>query len=121
MVNKREPMAYGRGPMVDCLAGANVARAIGYRLSAIGAVLAAITLTACELEEIAIPSGEEVFVVHAIMRPDQQRQFVLLERSWGGEFDPADLDHFDLPPNSPQLPVSGATVSVSNLTLPSDW
>jgi hypothetical protein len=78
------------------------------------------TLTACELEEIAIPSGEEVFVVHAIMRPDQQRQFVLLERSWGGEFDPADLDHFDLPPNSPQLPVSGATVSVSNLTLPSD-
>ncbi len=96
------------------------ARAIGYRLSAIGAVLAAITLPACELEEVAIPSGEEVLIVHAVMRPDQQRQFVLLESSWRGEVDPADLDRFDLPPNSPQLPVEGAVVTVSNVDFPGD-
>jgi len=95
-------------------------RANGYRLSAIGALLTALTLAACELEEIAIPSGEEVLIVHAVMRPDHARQFVLIERSWRGHNDPADLDRFDLPPNSPQLPLVGATVTVSNLDFPGD-
>ncbi len=86
------------------------------------AVLATVVvgLAACELEEVAIPSGDEVLIVHAIMRPDHQRQFVLIERSWRGDDDPADLDNFDLPPNSPQLPLSGATVIVSNVDFPGD-
>ena len=54
------------------------------------------------------------------MRPDHQRQFVLIERSWRGDDDPADLDNFELPPNSPQLPLSGATVIVSNVDFPGD-
>ena len=83
-------------------------------------IISTISLTACELEEVAIPAGEEVFIVHAIMRPDHQRQFVLVENSWRGEVDPAELDRFDLPPNSPQLPVEGAVVTVSNVDFPSD-
>ena len=74
-------------------------------------VTVVVGLAACELEEIAIPGGEEILIVHAVMRPDQQRQFVLVESSWRGEVDPADLDRFDLPPNSPQLPVEGAVVN----------
>ena len=52
------------------------------------AVLATVVvgLAACELEEVAIPSGEEVLIVHAIMRPDHPRQFVLIERSWRGRW-----------------------------------
>jgi hypothetical protein len=83
-------------------------------------VIGIILFAACELEEIAIPSGDEVFIVHAVMRPDQQRQFVLVERSWRGHDDPADLDNFGLPPNSPQLPLIGAMVTVSNLDFPGD-
>ncbi len=77
-------------------------------------------LAACELEEIAIPGGEEILIVHAVMRPDQQRQFILVESSWRGEVDPAELDRFDLPPNSPQRPVEGAVVTVSNVDFPGD-
>ncbi len=113
-------MVDGRWSMAERLEGAKVARAFGYRLSAIGAVLSGILMGGCELEEVEIPTGEEVFIVHAIMRPDQQRQFVLVESSWRGEVDPADLDRFALPPNSPQLPVEGAVVTVSNVDFPSD-
>jgi hypothetical protein len=73
------------------------------------------TLAACEFGEITIPNSEPIVVVQAVMRPDQPRQWVLVEQTYTG-VQPPDSGGTLIPGESPALPVTGATVTVRNLT-----
>lgn len=73
----------------------------------------------CELQEVTIPGGDPVVIVHAVMRPDRPNQFVIVERSFDGITDPTS-ETGAIPPNFPRLPIAGATVQVVNLDLLGD-
>ena len=73
----------------------------------------------CELDEIAIPAGQSVVVVQAVMRPDLPQQFVLIERSFDGAIE-APTKISPIPSTEPHLPLVGATVTVANLDFPGD-
>ncbi len=66
-----------------------------------------------------IAQGDPIVVVHAVMRPDLDRQWILVEQTLTGS--PSDESaHGVIPGNPPQLPVTGATVTVANLSLAND-
>ena len=78
-------------------------------------------LLACDLKEVVVPVGEPTVVVQAVMRPDLDQQFVVLERSFTGAVDPADFEIGDIPTAGfPRTPIEGALVQVSNLDLVND-
>jgi hypothetical protein len=73
---------------------------------------------ACEFGEVVIPDGEPIVVVHAVMRPDINRQWVLVEQTLTGSR--SDSTGGSIPGNAPQVPISDAVVTVRNVNLPSD-
>ncbi len=79
-------------------------------------IAALLVVGGCELDEIVVPSGDEVVVVQAVMRPDLVDQFVVVERSFTGSVDPGEFEIGDVPTESrPRTPVEGAAVEVRNL------
>ncbi|UCD23911.1 MAG: hypothetical protein JSW51_12900 [Gemmatimonadota bacterium] len=82
-------------------------------------VLAVVALCgACEFGETTIPDGDPIIVVHAIMRPDVSQQWIVVEQTFTGVG--SDSSSGSIPGNQPQIPISGATVTVANTSLPSD-
>ena len=73
---------------------------------------------ACEFGETTIPDGEPIIVVHAIMRPDVSQQWIVVEQTLTGGG--ADSTGSSIPGDQPPVPISEATVSVINPSLPSD-
>ncbi len=76
---------------------------------------------ACDLEDVVIPEGQPLVVVHGVMRPDVPQQYVILERTFTGT---VNYD-FEVTPtvpteDGPRLPITGASVTVSNLGYPDD-
>lgn len=88
-----------------------------WRLTLLGGAL---LVAGCELKEVELPAGDPVVIVHAVMRPDLDQQFVVVERSFTGAVDPGKFEIGPIPGNSPRTPVAGAAVWVTNLDLPSD-
>ncbi|NIS64178.1 MAG: hypothetical protein GTO05_03330 [Gemmatimonadales bacterium] len=80
----------------------------------------ALLVAGCELKEVELPAGDPVVIVHAVMRPDFDQQFVVVERSFTGAVDPGKFEIGPIPGNSPRTPIAGAAVWVTNLDLPSD-
>ena len=74
---------------------------------------------ACEFGETAIPDGEPIVVVNAVMRPAVQRQWIIVEQTLTGS-EPSGTRDGRIPTGEPELPVTGATVTVVNVTFPSD-
>lgn len=78
-------------------------------------------VAACDLEDVVVPEGQAMVVVHGVMRPDVAQQYVILERTFTGT---VDYD-FEVTPavpteDGPRLPITGAVVTVSNLDYPDD-
>jgi hypothetical protein len=82
-------------------------------------LIALLSLGGCELSEVTIASGDPVIIVEAIMRPDLQQQWVLVERSLTGEQTVTEEENA-IPDVSPDLPVLNALVTIANRDLPSD-
>lgn len=76
--------------------------------------------SSCEFGEVEIPEGEPMPVVFGIMRPDLDRQWVLVEQTLTGTTAADDSFPSVIPGDSPPLPVTGATVSIANLTMEND-
>lgn len=76
-------------------------------------ILIAVLTTGCEFGEVAVPDGEPIVVVQAVMRPDLPRQWILVEQTLTG-LQPVDSSPIAIPGDGPQLPVTGATVTVRN-------
>ena len=76
-------------------------------------LLVCIAQAGCELTEVTVPEGDPIVVVHAIMRPDTNNR-VLLEWSLTGRLDPHEVFR-DIPPDQPEIPLDGASVTVANL------
>lgn len=84
---------------------------VGHRSTPItvSLVLAASAVSAgCDLTEVTVPTGEQVVVVQAIMRPDQDIQSVFVEYSLAGQR--------DLASGGRRLAINGAVVTVTNHT-----
>ena len=80
-----------------------------------------VLISGCDLKEVVVPVGEPTVVVQAVMRPDLNQQFVVLERSFTGAVDPEDFEIGDIPTGGfPRTPIEGALVQVSNLDLAND-
>lgn len=92
------------------------------RLAATGAalLLGTVWVAGCVLEDVAIPGGESLVVVSAVMRPDLSYQFVIVEWSLDGTVAGADTSAVPLPPRGPLIPVENAYVAVTNLDFPAD-
>jgi len=88
------------------------------RLTLLGVLAALLTSASCEFGNIAIPDGEPIIVVHGIMRPDLNRQWILLEQTLTGA--DTSLTQSTIPGTSPNVPLSQATVSVTNKTYTAD-
>jgi hypothetical protein len=73
---------------------------------------------ACEFGKTTIPDGDPIIVVHAVLRPDVNRQWILVEQTLTGSG--SDPTGGSIPGNPPQVPISEATVTVANMTAPSD-
>ena len=86
----------------------------------LGPLALATLVVSCEFGEIAIPEGDPMIVVHAIMRPDLFRQWVLVEQTLTGSASADDSLEFVIPGDTPPVPVTGATVSVTNVNMPGD-
>ena len=82
-----------------------------------GLALAAIS---CEFGEVEIPDGEPMLVAFGVMRPDLERQWMLVEQTLTGTTADDDSTSSVIPGDAPPLPVSGATVTVINLTMTND-
>ena len=67
-------------------------------------------LVSCEFGEIEIPEGD----------PMVERQWVLVEQTLTGSAFADDTLGSLIPGDTPPIPVTGATVTVTNLTLPTD-
>jgi len=89
------------------------------RYPALVALTYAVALSACEFGETVIPEGEPMVVVHGVLRPDLGRQWILIEQTLTG-VDDNFLAGGAIPGSPPQLPVIGAAVSVTNLSLAND-
>ena len=81
-------------------------------------LLVAAIAAACEFGETVIPDGDPIVVVHAVLRPDVNRQWVLVEQTLTGSS--IESAGGSIPGNPPQIPISEATVTIRNVTLPSD-
>jgi hypothetical protein len=84
----------------------------------LGSLLAA---SACELPEVVIPEGDPIVVVHGIMRPDVDRQYIVVERTFTGTID----YQYDIAPivpteDGPLVPIEGALVLVENTSVAED-
>ena len=79
-----------------------------------------LAVASCEFGEVAIPEGEPMLVVLAVMRPDIERQWILVEQTLTGTSATEDSLPSVIPGDAPPLPVTGATVSVTNLSMPND-
>lgn len=84
------------------------------------AVLCALSLAGCDLQEVTIPGGESVVVVSAVMRPDEEFQYVIVEQSLDGTVARTDTLEVPQPPHAPRIPIADALVTVANLDLPAD-
>ena len=83
------------------------------------ALLLLAAATACEFGETTIPQGDPIVAIHAVMRRDLNRQWVLVEQTLtGAEADDSLRDV--IPGNPPLVPVTGASVVVTNLSMPDD-
>ena len=87
---------------------------------AIAALAGLVGAQGCALEEIQVASGESMLVVQAVMRPDRNLQYVVVERSFSGETVIDEFGAGNIPPNVPQIPVSGASVRILNLDFVDD-
>lgn len=76
-------------------------------------------IAGCELQETQVAPVAPGIVVHAVMRPDQPVQFVLVERLFDGVVE-AQKSVEPVPPGGLQTPVTDATVTVTNIDLPAD-
>ncbi len=77
---------------------------------------AVLLISACELPEEAIPFGEPTVVVHAVMRPDEERQFIVVERSLVGILDESKTVGAYVPNEAAAGdPEEGAEVIVTNV------
>lgn len=61
-----------------------------------------------------------MIVVHAVMRPDLDRQWVLVEQTLTGSAFADDSLEAVIPGDPPPVPITGATVSVTNISMPGD-
>ncbi len=82
-------------------------------------LLGMVATTSCEFGETTISESEPIVVVHAVMRPDLDRQWVIVEQTLTGSESEESVGG-RIPGNPPQLPLTGATVTVINLTMPGD-
>ena len=73
----------------------------------------------CELSEVVLPPGDPVVVVLAIMRPDLNHQWVVVERSLTGD-EPRQSTPGEIPFDHPQTPIADATVTIENRSFPGD-
>lgn len=86
--------------------------------SAVLPLAVAVGLGGCELDEVVVPPGDPIVLVHAVIRPDRQQQFVVVERSFSGLVDPNELSNFPIPGGqAPHIPLEDAVVTVTNLDL----
>ncbi len=77
-------------------------------------------IAACELDEIQIASSkEEIVVVHAVVRPDENQQVVIVERALSGQIPYSGLGGA-IPPTQADRPIEDVTVMMANLDLPQD-
>ena len=84
------------------------------------ALLAATALSAaCEFGEVTVPTSDPMVIVQAIMRPDIARQWLIVEQTLTG-LAVIDRESIVVPGTPLPLPVSGATVTVTNRTDPND-
>jgi hypothetical protein len=83
------------------------------------AASALLLLGGCELSEVTIASGDPVIIVEAIMRPDLQQQWVLVEQTLTGEQIVTE-EEYAIPGVPPDLPILDALVTVANRNLPGD-
>ncbi len=89
------------------------------RRALLALVIVVTTLGGCELSEVVLPPSDPVVVVQAIMRPDLNQQWVIVERSLTGD-DPTHSTPGEIPIDRPQTPIADATVTVENLSFPGD-
>jgi hypothetical protein len=80
---------------------------------------AAVLAAACEFGEVTIPAAEPIVVVQAVMRPDLPRQWVLVEQTLTGATQ-IDSGSVVIPGDTPQLPITGASVTVRNRSATND-
>ncbi len=73
----------------------------------------------CELDEVNVPTASSIVVVQGVARPDQQQQWVLIERTFNGT-ENLGQPSFIPGSNPPAVPVEGATVTLTNLNFPAD-
>jgi len=76
------------------------------------------TSVSCEFGETVIPDGDPIIVVHAVLRPDLDPQWVLVEQTLTGAA--ADSAGGSIPGNPPQVPISQAVVTVVNRSFMND-
>jgi len=76
------------------------------------------TLASCEFGETVIPDGDPIIVVHAVLRPDLDPQWVLVEQTLTGVA--ADSAGGSIPGNPPQVPISQAVVTIVNRNFMND-
>jgi hypothetical protein len=72
----------------------------------------------CEFGETVIPDGDPIIVVHAVLRPDLDPQWVLVEQTLTGAG--SDSTGGSIPGNPPQVPVSQAVVTIVNRSFTQD-
>ena len=77
------------------------------------------TQLGCELDKVNVPTASSIVVVQAVVRPDQQLQWILIERTFNGT-DNLGQPSFIPGSSPPAVPVEGATVTLTNLSLPAD-
>jgi hypothetical protein len=81
-------------------------------------VLATVTSASCEFGETVIPDGDPIVVVHAVLRPDLDTQWILVEQTLTGAG--ADSTGGSIPGNPPQVPITEALVTVVNRSFTQD-
>ena len=76
----------------------------------------ALAASSCEFGEVAISDGESMLVAIAVMRPDIDRQWILVEQTLTGASATDDTHSSIFPGDTPPLPVTNALVSVTNIS-----
>ncbi len=90
-------------------------------LRSLACIAATGSLFACDLGEVEVPTGEPMVVVQAVMRPDLDQQFIVLERSFTGSIEyNAAVDAIIPSEGAPRSPIEGALVTVANLDYTDD-
>ena len=83
-------------------------------------VLAAAFL-GCDLSEVEIPQGDPMVVVQAVIRPDRDPQFVVVEQTFTGVVDyESTVDAIVPLEGEPRTPIENALVTLANLDAAAD-